>query len=146
MSLILLIVGIFLVIYSMKYMKNDKVSFTKVLRVKEEAATETDVLIGRLRMEFSETILELQQEILELREQVNMLGNVDQMGNDMLRVRGVRETPSQKDEVISEIYKNNGRTNEISELLEKGFSVEEISEKFQMGRGEILLIKELYQR
>jgi len=39
---------------------------------------------------------------------------------------------------------NNVKVNEISMLLDEGLSVDEISEKIGIGKGEVLLIKELY--
>jgi hypothetical protein len=42
---------------------------------------------------------------------------------------------------------NNGvRTQEIGKLLKSGASIEEVCEKFNIGKGEVLLIKELFLR
>lgn len=39
---------------------------------------------------------------------------------------------------------NNVKINEIEKLIDEGFSTEEIADKLKIGKGEILLIKELY--
>jgi uncharacterized small protein (DUF1192 family) len=44
----------------------------------------------------------------------------------------------------SSIKRNNVKVDEISKLLDEGLSVDEISEKIGIGKGEVLLIKELY--
>jgi hypothetical protein len=55
-----------------------------------------------------------------------------------------KEEISVMDETQSNETNNVNKISEIGELLAKGFSIDDICEKFQMGRGEILLIKELY--
>lgn len=44
----------------------------------------------------------------------------------------------------SSVKHNNVKVDEISKLLDEGLSVDEISEKIGIGKGEVLLIKELY--
>lgn len=44
----------------------------------------------------------------------------------------------------SSVKRNNVKVDEISKLLDEGLSVDEISEKIGIGKGEVLLIKELY--
>lgn len=44
----------------------------------------------------------------------------------------------------SNVKHNNVKVDEISKLLDEGLSVDEISEKIGIGKGEVLLIKELY--
>jgi hypothetical protein len=59
-------------------------------------------------------------------------------------VEQIKDEVSPKDYVNENENKNSSKISVISELFDKGFSIDEICEKVQMGRGEILLIKELY--
>lgn len=155
MYFFLIIVGIILIIFNVRFIKDDnkvvnkivkkdKNSFTRILEDEELNLSAVDIIVGELRMEFSETILELQKEIVELNNKIDGLVETGFEKSEVF------ELPREEKEVILENYNvdkgANNRTLEIGDLLNKGFSVEEISEKFQMGRGEILLIKKLYQK
>lgn len=155
MSFFLIIIGIALIGLNVRFIKDgkgtvktvgkkDKNSFTRVLQNEEIDLTAVDVIIGELRMEFSETILELQKEIVELTDKVEGIIETSVIEKENF------EIPVDKNNMLmeaSEIEKEpNNRMNEIGELLKEGFSVDEISEKYQIGRGEILLIKKLYQK
>lgn len=52
---------------------------------------------------------------------------------------------NKKDENSKESY-NNVKVDEISKMLKSGLSIDEISEKVGMGKGEVILIKELYTK
>ncbi|MCS4467817.1 helix-turn-helix domain-containing protein [Clostridium botulinum] len=41
---------------------------------------------------------------------------------------------------------NSTKVNEVSKLLEEGHTVEEICEILNIGKGEVILIKELYSK
>lgn len=153
MPFFLVLIGAVLIIFNVRFIKEDdtsgkkvvkknKNSFTRVLKDEELDLTAVDIIIGELRIEFSETLLELQKEIVEL------TGKVDSLIEEKVPEREGFVLPIEENEAIlgnlnieKEPY---SKINEIGELLRSGFSVEEISEKFQMGRGEILLIKKLY--
>jgi hypothetical protein len=158
MPFFLMLVGLLLIIFNIRFIKSDKAplikaakkdknSFTRVLDNEELDLTAVDIIVGELRMEFSETILELQKEIVELSNRVEGLAYEKEKEKETSKVK-IEESyklPNIQKEVIPE-SEALSRTSEIGELLKQGFSVEEISEKFQMGRGEILLIKKLYQK
>jgi hypothetical protein len=161
MPLILIIIGCVLIIFNIRFVKDNKTSikkapvvddnsFTRVLQNEEIDITAVDVIVGELRVEFSETILELQKEIVRLNDRIDDLVE-DNMAFKNSLILPINEIKNDKEDVNNDKEKENlnetsSRMNEIGELLSKGFSVEEISEKFQIGRGEILLIKRLYQK
>ena len=164
MPYFLIVVGLILVILNVRAIKNEKNSFKQVLSDKEYDLSEVDVRIGELRREFSETILELQKEILSLKEeQKNKELTLENISNSDAEEYRRIDIVLEKEEVISEVevidsQKNNenleeksekiqngsNRIKEIGELLDKGTSIDEICEKFKMGKGELLLIKDLY--
>jgi hypothetical protein len=154
-----MLAGLLLIIFNIRFIKGDKAtsikvakkdknSFTRVLENEELDLTAVDIIVGELRMEFSETILELQKEIVELTNRVDGLIDIRSQ-EKVLESNSIMAPIIEKEVILENVVIENeaySRTNEIGELLKKGFSVEEISEKFQMGRGEILLIKKLYQK
>lgn len=171
-AVFLLLIGLTLILLNIKGINRDKNSFREMLQVKEADTTETEVMIGELRREFSETILELQKEIIELRERQNMSGSTNQnipavienkiysageavvtenihieeaISNfdeaDNVTSEQIEEGPSEND--VS-IRNNSIKIDEIGKLLEKNISVDEICERLSIGKGEVLLIKELY--
>jgi hypothetical protein len=160
-----MVIGLVLVILNVRAIKNEKNSFKQVLSDKEYDLSEVDVRIGQLRREFSETILELQKEILSLKEEQKskeaVLENIS--NEDVQEYRSIDIVIEKDEEVISEvkvidsqivnekleeksekIQNGSNRIKEIGELLDKGTSIDEICEKFKMGKGELLLIKDLY--
>ncbi|HAG45050.1 MAG TPA: hypothetical protein DCL31_19160, partial [Clostridium sp.] len=109
------------------------------------------------RREFSETILELQQEILELKEKYDVKYKEKEYDNileeklELFNMPIIKEKPEEKqnkstnlEKTKEETLENNIKIQQIKELFEKNLSIEEIVEKSGLGKGEILLIKELY--
>ena len=168
MYFFLILIGIIILFIGVKRNKKEKVTFTKLLHKSEIDIDAIDIVIGELRMEFSSTILELQKDVMELSEKIDNFTNADRLEASIINIGNTQTLPSPvsvvksknksskididniKDEVFPKVYalksenKNSSKISEISELLEKGFTIDEICEKVQMGRGEILLIKELY--
>ncbi|MCY6370370.1 hypothetical protein [Clostridium ganghwense] len=56
----------------------------------------------------------------------------------------IEESEEEKKDVENNESNNSIKINEIEKLIEEGLSLEEISDKLKIGKGEILLIKELY--
>lgn len=147
---------------------NEKAGFRKIYEDEEMDTSAVDIIIGELRVEFSETILELQKEILELN------GRIDSLSSEVESLKSIPQTqmtgysaaayasspPSQfvnrldnesnvrLEEEPSSLNHDmaDNKMKEIGRLLKKGHSVEELCEKYQMGRGEILLIEKLYRK
>lgn len=202
MVLILLGIGLLLIIFNIRAIKKEKNSFKNVFIHTEEDMEEFDVKLSELRREFSETILELQKEIVILKESLQSSKNINEAiineedykaehSNDIMEsdikegngtylknlyetnimeedkafentnviqenqgnfddeimdnkeeVSNIKESALNNDNELS----NNIKIDEINKLLALGLSIEEISEKLSIGRGEVLLIKELYLR
>jgi len=155
----LLVIGILLIFFNIKAVKKDETSFGKVFRNTEADMTEVDVRIGELRREFSETILELQKEIQKLQKNdVNYLSidkeeltekdieneNIEQESNlnEDLNISLKEDTINKMEDI--KIKSNSIKIEEINSMLSMGYSVEDISTKLGIGKGEVLLIKELY--
>lgn len=136
MAVILILLGSILIIFSVYSITREvnkkptkvieKNNFTAVLQDKEENLTDIEVLIGELRREFAETIIDLQKDIMEVKEQL-MVGKEESNLT-----------------VNSDNSVNSVKINDVEKLLKDGYSVEDISEKLEIGKGEILLIKDLY--
>lgn len=157
----LLFIGIILIIFNIKAIKKEEKSFDKAFKDAEFNTDEIDVKFGELRREFSETILELQQEILELKEKYDVKYNEKDYDNileeklELLNMPIIKEKSEEeqnesinleelKKETKEETLENNIKIQQIKELFEEKLSIEEIVEKSGLGKGEILLIKELY--
>ncbi|MDD7794581.1 hypothetical protein [Clostridium sp. 'White wine YQ'] len=68
MAVFIIIISIALIYINYRALKKDKISsFSDILAHKEESISDIQFEVGKLRREFSETILELQKEIIELK-------------------------------------------------------------------------------
>jgi hypothetical protein len=159
---ILLGIGLLLVIFNLGAINKEKSSFKYIFNNTEEDMKEMDFKLSEIRREFSETILELQKEIEKVKETYIYENKVSE--NNILEEPKDIEENNENYTEDSIVYKeekeqdilessfrekkvqedNNVKINEINKLLSKGFSIEEISEKIGIGKGEVLLIKELY--
>jgi hypothetical protein len=196
MPYFLILIGVILIVLNFKALKKEKNSFESIVRNKENNITDFDVAIGELRREFSETILELQQEIYAQKESIQVqrdlihsLKESIQEQSDLIQSLGDLGQKKEHDENFTEISnkklnkvkenninereleeekkittdmeldklkqvdslpsaseKNNIRIKEIGDLLDKGVALDDICEKYNIGKGEVLLIKELYLR
>ncbi|MBU3190565.1 hypothetical protein K9O30_15465 [Clostridium bowmanii] len=173
MTGLLIFVGLILIILNVLSIKKQSKSFKGVLGDALEDTTEYDIKIGELKREFSESILELQSELVEIKEIINKNNSLNKV-NDALKGGEIKKITSylQKandiedsdkfhDEnkeqfIIEEVYDNNTTTDnnknnsekvdEIKRLFSEGSSVDEISKIMHLGKGEVLLIKDLYIR
>lgn len=92
--------------------------------------------------EIEEAIFNLQMEMEEIKLIIN---------NNKSKEVVIEEKPMEivHNEVQSILHdkiekKNNVKIDEVRELLDKGLTLEDIAQKLQIGKGELLLIKELY--
>jgi hydroxymethylpyrimidine pyrophosphatase-like HAD family hydrolase len=146
MGWFLLVIGIALVVFNIRAIKKEKSSFNNIFRNTEEDMREFEVRLGEVRREFSETILELQKEIQELKKTYTNEIN-DAKDNEKIHEEINKEINKEveNDTLIENKTTNNSvKIEEINKLLVKGYSVEEISKRLAIGKGEVLLIKELY--
>jgi len=127
----LIIIGTVLVILNYKAIMKEKKSFSSSLNQEQSNLKDYDIEIGKLRIDFSEDISQIQREIVELRESIEKSETVEK-----------REIIEKKEHL--ELNSNSVRIDEIKKMLEKNTSIDEIAKKLNIGKGEVLLIKELY--
>ncbi|MDT8716637.1 hypothetical protein IAI10_08205 [Clostridium sp. 19966] len=144
MAIFLYIVGILLILINSIYYLKEKNAFKSVFKKNQEAVTEEKISIVNMRKEFAETVLELQQEIQEIKSRFSIDKEEEIPENQ--EDETLEEEPKELVENKESTHERNSgvRVNEIEELLKSGFSIDEICEKLGIGKGEVLLIKELY--
>jgi hypothetical protein len=154
MTGLLIFIGVVLVILNVMAIKKQDKSFDGVLGNAIGNINDYDIKLGEIRREFSESIIELQSELMIIREamekNVNIAEDDDKISDD-----------DKSKIVIDDLYNNDGtststsissnngnadKVQEIKRLLSEGLSITEISEILQLGKGEVLLIKDLYIR
>jgi hypothetical protein len=156
-TFLLILIGISLVIINVKAFKNEKNTFKETFDDVSSNLKDYDVDIGKLRKEFAETILELQQEIEDLKDNIDneKVKTYQEDEIDDEYINSDIEENNEKDDFTegldkqhneqkSEEQLNSVKINEIKEMMNEGLSVDSISEKLGMGKGEILLIEKLY--
>lgn len=147
MTLVLILIGLLLILFNIRFLHEKKAkpkvtvddhrnSFRKIYEDEEMDTSAVDIIIGELRVEFSETILDLQKEIMKLDQKI------DKMSLEILEYQNNK--PQFIDELVEDIPMN--KMEQIGSLLRDGNTVDELCEKFKMGRGEILLIEKLYRK
>jgi hypothetical protein len=158
MTGMLIFIGLILVILNVIAIKKQGKSFDGVLGNAMGNINDYDIKLGEIRREFSESIVELQGELMVIRymmeNNANNLQNTEKINDDDKNKifiddyynSGVNEISP---DIITDTGTNinNGneyKVNEIKRLFSEGLSAEEISEILQLGKGEVLLIKDLY--
>ena len=155
MTIIILIIGLSLIVINFRAIqKDEKVSFEDVLSKKQENISDLELKIAEVRKDMAESILDIQQEILELKNSLNMDENNDK-GNNSGKKNSTNNYNEKESElsyllnadsdVIDNINKSS-KTKRIEELLENGFKDDEICEKLQVGKGEVQLVRELLKK
>ncbi|MBD7909826.1 MULTISPECIES: hypothetical protein [Clostridium] len=149
MPIILIVIGIILIFLNYKAIKKGENSFGNVLKYKEEDVSDLEIKIGEVRKDMAESLLEIQQDILELKNSYK----VDD--NDSVKEIDEDKEELKKDEkayllgsdegVINNITEKS-KTERIKELLEMGLSEDEICEKLSLGKGEVLLVRGLFKK
>ena len=157
--IILIIAGILLVVLNFNAVRKEKKSFQDKLNVKQSEMGNCELEIGKIRKEFAETILELQKQIEDLKTQGKQDSYEDILSEEVEEKLVEEEIEDIKDDEdnteeepkksensdkVTEEYTNNVKIDEIRGLLKDNISVSDICEKTGIGKGEVLLIKELY--
>jgi len=166
MTGLLIFIGLILVILNVIAIKKQDKSFDGALKNAIGNINDYDIKLGEVRQEFSESIVELQGELMAIREimgsSANNLQSTDKINDDDKNKIIIDDYYNGDDNEISTVIitdtstsTNNGngngngneyKVNEIKRLFSEGLSAEEISEILQLGKGEVLLIKDLYIR
>lgn len=165
-GIFLLCIGIFLILFNIKAVNREKTEFQEILKKKSVEVKDYEIQIGKLRKEFAETLLEIQSEVLNLKnslERNKLINHIENQHKDIKTNNDnficsyiEKENDLEKSEVKvlekendfshekDDIQVNNVKVNEIKELIEKGLSMDEISDELKINKGEVLLIKDLY--
>ena len=149
MPFILIVIGVILVVLNYKALKKDETSFSDVLKYKQKDMTEVEVEIGAIRRDIAESLTELQKEILEIKQHINFNNNVEDikenLETDEELISNNLTSIDEEVDVINEID-NKNKTEVIRELISLGLNDDEICEKLSLGKGEVLLVRNLYKK
>ncbi|SQB90757.1 Uncharacterised protein [Clostridium paraputrificum] len=149
MPFILIVIGVILVVLNYKALKKDESSFSDVLKYKQKDMTEVEVEIGAIRRDIAESLTELQKEILEIKQHINFNNNVEDIKEnleiDEELISNNLTSIDEEVDVINEID-NKNKTEVIRELISLGLNDDEICEKLSLGKGEVLLVRNLYKK
>lgn len=164
MTGLLILIGLILIILNVLSIKKQNKSFNGVLGNAMGNIQDDDIKIGELRAEFSESILELQSEIMGIKE---LMEKNDKMYKDYEAKYDNKEKVIAKDDtkpengnityipmqeenenIVLDEPRNNSseKVDEIKRLFSEGSSIDEVCEILHLGKGEVLLIKDLYIR
>lgn len=131
MAIILIIFGITLIIVNIKAINKKENSFGNMLKYKKEDISEVQIEIGQIRQDVAESLTEMQQEILELK-------------NLIKEKKELQEEAEIEDNEPKEENSFNKKS-KIIELIKEGYSEDEICNKLSLGKGEVLLVKNLFK-
>lgn len=149
MPFILIVIGVILVVLNYKALKKDESSFSDVLKYKQKDMTEVEVEKGAIRRDIAESLTELQKEILEIKQHINFNNNVEDikenLETDEELISNNLTFIDEEVDVINEID-NKNKTEDIRELISLGLNDDEICEKLSLGKGEVLLVRNLYKK
>ena len=138
MNILLIVIGLMLIITAMFEFKKNK--FKQEFKSALDNTNDYKVEIGKLRKEFSETILELQKEIYEVKGIEN--SNSDELNKNIEKKEGNKDVFIEKIDKEEIGYSSNIEM--IRELINEGKDIEEVCSLTKMSKGEVLLVKELY--
>ncbi|WP_040211270.1 DUF6115 domain-containing protein [Clostridium polynesiense] len=144
MVVFLILIAAALILFNYKAVIKEN-SFKSILDAETLDTEDYKLEIIALRKEFAETVMELQNEILALK---NIPRHYDNNKEE------VQASIPNKIEIKSEIEESDikplgekitsNKVIRVKELIEKGLTTDEICEELSIGKGEVLLIKELY--
>jgi len=201
MPLILLMIGLVMIIYNYRGIKkgnevhqdNDSlnISFQSVLQDSKEELNDYKIEIGLLRRDIAESLTELQEEIIDIKNNLNRLKNYGEryenkedlenkyflnineihsdINNDYNQINDIKvEKINKIDQIIGEsgeklffdhdmkeetVYAidfsdnvDSSKTKSIKKLLKDGLKEEEICRKLSVSKGEVLLVKNLFEK
>ena len=149
---LIILIGILLILFNYKAIQKEKKSFNNILNHEVDNMDEFKVLLGENKKLFNETIFEIQKDIEDINTKFNLIFDINKK-NDEITVEKVETYDKMEDNKNKRNTKakksgsnisNNVKINEIGDLLKQGLSIDDIAEKLNIGKGEVLLIKELY--
>lgn len=131
--ILIVTIGILLIWINRKEFKREKSTFKEILTNRTDTITEVEVEIQNLRRDFAETIGVLQMDIKNLSKDI-----------DNLKGTQVIEESSIESDFSNSEKSNN--VEEVKKLIEQGVSIDDICKILSIGKGEVLLIKDLYKQ
>lgn len=154
---LLVLTGILLIALNIRAIIRDKGSFKANLNMKLEHAEENGIEVGILRAEIAESLLDLQTEMEEIKEENNLLkSRITLLEGKKPKIKENKKIDKIIDEpiILNAVHNDNKKDNidmdieitEIQKLLNMGFSVDEAAAKFGVDKGEVILIKDLYRK
>lgn len=156
---ILLAIGLILIFINIRVIKRDnKDLFEEKLNRISPNSEDYNFEIGQLRKEFGETIFELQKEIESLKEEIESIkklnlktkeknftdDNINKSNHEIHKKIDVVVDNNITDEDNDMGEEENLKAKEIKKLMKDGLSTDEISQRLNIGKGEVLLIQKLY--
>lgn len=151
MQFILLSIGIALIVLNISAIKKDKKfknkEFSKNLNIAHENMDKNEAEIMKMRKEMGETFYNIQDEIENLKEKIKILEMNISQDNCNEIVKGNIDTLDEEKVILPKeehVDSNNTNIEDIRRLIDEGKNIDEICEILNMGKGEVLLIKELY--
>lgn len=152
-AIMLIFLGVALVVLNYRALMKEKNSFKGTLNKAEVDIGDVELEIGKLRKEFAETLLDIQTEIESIKsnnnensEKENRVSETDlesskdsTNNNDIINDIGELSVQGKQG-----VDNNNIKLKEVRDLVNEGLSTDEIAHKLNIGKGEVILIKELY--
>ena len=142
MNILLIAIGLMLIITAMLEFKKNKPKqeFKQEFKNALDNTNDFQVEIGKLRKEFSETILELQKEIYEVKGEENVYLN--EFNKNIENEEGKKSILIEKEDKEEVGYSSNIEM--IRKLINEGKDIEDVCSLTKLSKGEVLLVKELY--
>lgn len=156
---ILIIIGVVLIGLNIKIIKEEKKDFKAFVEKEYDNMTPSKLMEGELRQVLAEDILELQKEIMALNEKIEDLSKEESLSEPLKEhiiedkkeatkpLPLKEENPVEKEnEEIKELLKDNMTQREkIKAMVREGRDIEDICKELKVGKGEVLLVKDLYK-
>lgn len=135
--LIIIIVGLILIISNYKKVFNEESTFADELNLKKK--DEMAVRLIELRSEMGESFLQEQQEIEELKSNIIKVNeDINYLKEALKDIHLIKKQKDKKGSIVD------GKVEKVRELLIENMPIEDICHKTGAGKGEVLLIRELF--
>ena len=150
---LLALVGVLLIVLNVHSINKDKGLFKENLSSSIENIDDNDIKIGKIRVEIAESFLDIQTEIEHLKEENDLLRKrvITLEGNNLaaMKIDKIIDEPIILNSMYEANTDNNNpemdlKINDVQKLLDMGVSIDEVAVKLCIGKGEVILIKNLY--
>lgn len=138
--ILIVVVGIILIWINRKEFQVKSAEFKEVLSNKKDTISDVEIEIQNLRRDFAETIGILQMDIKNLSEDIDNLKGTQYVNKNIEKT---------EESIVKSDFKDEGKSNDVEEvkrLIEQGVSIDDICRILSIGKGEVLLIKDLYKQ